>query len=187
MKNLKMVVFVVGVAFFAMSANAAAQNLGEVVFQQQISTTLAKSLLYHFVGAVANTTVTPTRISFDTAMSLSNVRSNPAAAPTPGTFEIIAIRNDGSVTRATSDQLTAPSLTINLVTVGGRKGLQETTSFFFTDFLRDRGAIPPQTANFAWVGYAIVNHSFATGTGLANVIDFTGIGFNISYVAAVIR
>ncbi len=182
MKNLKMVVFVLAVAFFAMSANAAAQNLGEVVYQQTISTTLAKSLLYHFVSTFTNTNVTPNRILFDTAMSLSNVRSDAATAPTPGTFEIIAVSQNGTVTRATTDQFTTSAFitSLGLVTVGGHKGLTETAVFFITDFFRDRGAVPSK-----FVGYAIVNHSFAVATGVANVIDFgTGSGFNISYVAA---
>ncbi|HEY3129918.1 MAG TPA: hypothetical protein VGL91_10700 [Acidobacteriota bacterium] len=180
MKNLKMGAFVLAVAFFAMGANAAAQNLGEVVYQQTISTTLAKSLLYHFVATFSNTQVTPNRVLFDTAMELANVRTDTTRANTPGTFEIVAINQDGTVIRATSDQLTSASMTGNLTTVSGHKGLTETAVFFITDFFKDRGAIPAR-----FVGYAIINHSFPVGTGVANVIDFgTGSGFNISYVAA---
>jgi len=76
--------------------------------------------------------------------------------------------------------LTSSAMTGNLTTVSGHKGLTETAVFFITDFFRDRGVVPAR-----FVGYAIINHSFVVGTGVANVIDFgTGSGFNISYVAA---
>ena len=178
MKNLKVLVLVSAVALFVLSANAAAQNLGEVVFQQTISTAETKSLLYHFVAKVGT--------GFDTAMSLSNVRTEPiATAPVPGTFTIYAVHwkpeAGGTVTVGTSTQLT--DARYNTVVVGtgatAKRGLVETASFFAGDFLRDRSV----TTNF--IGYFIINHAFKVGTGVANVIDFSsGTGFNISYVAA---
>ncbi|MBI3939503.1 MAG: hypothetical protein HY315_01590 [Acidobacteria bacterium] len=175
MKNFKVVAFVVGLVFVVMMANAAAQNLGEVVFQQTINTAEKKSLLYHFVAKVGN--------GFDTALSLSNVRTNPiTTAPTPGSFTIYAVSNTpssgGTVTVGTADQLT--NARYNTITVGGKRGLVETASFFLSEFLTDRGFT---SANF--VGYMIINHAFPVGTGVANAIDFaSGVGFNISYAAA---
>jgi hypothetical protein len=174
MKNLKMIGFVLAVAFVAMSASAVAQNLGEVVFQQTISTAETQSLLYHFAARIGT--------GFDTAMSLTNVRTNPiATAPTPGSFTIWAVANSpntgGTVTNGTADQLT--NARYNTITVGTKRALVETASFFLGDFLTDRGV----TGNF--VGYVIINHAFKVGTGVANVIDFSsGTGFNITYVAA---
>lgn len=174
MKNFKKVAFVLGVALVVMMSNAAAQNLGEVVFQATISTAETQSLLYHFVAKVGT--------GFDTAMSISNVRTNPiATAPTPGTFTIYAVSNSpnsgGTVTTGTSDQLT--NARYNTVTVGGHRGLVETAAFFISEFLTDRSV----TGNF--VGYVIINHACKVATGVANVIDFTSAsGFNISYAAA---
>jgi hypothetical protein len=175
MKNFKMVALVAAVMLVGIMANAAAQNLGEVVFQQTINTAETNSLLYHFVAKVGS--------GFDTALSLSNVRTNPiATAAVPGSFTIYAVSNvpnsGGTVTVGTADQLT--NARYNTVTVGTKRALVETASFFISEFLTDRGAT---AANF--VGYVIVNHGFKVGTGVANVIDFTSAsGFNISYVAA---
>jgi|RhiMetdeSRZDD1v2_1073273.scaffolds.fasta_scaffold176365_2 hypothetical protein len=169
MKNLRMVLFVLAVALVMMSVNASAQNLGEVVFQQQPSTTLAKSLLYHFIGKVGS--------AFDTAMSLSNVRTNPTSAQVPGTFTIWLVNSDGTVVTAPSNTL--PAAGFNLVGTPPR-ALGETTAFFVSAVLAARSF--PSTSNF--LGYGIVSHSFPVGTGVANVIDFTGAGFNIGYVAA---
>ncbi|MBI2821176.1 MAG: hypothetical protein HYX74_03030 [Acidobacteria bacterium] len=173
MKNFKMAVFVMAVALILVSANAAAQNLGEVVFQETVDTSLQGSLLYHFVAKVGT--------GFDTAISLTNVRTAPATPPTPGTFTIWMISNTpntgGTAISGTSEQLT--NARYNTILVGGKRALVETASFFAGEFLADRLF----TGNF--VGYAIVNHSFKVGTGVANVIDFsTGTGFNITYPAA---
>ncbi|MBI4454440.1 MAG: hypothetical protein HY644_00930 [Acidobacteria bacterium] len=178
MKNLVMVVLVLAIAL-VIGTNVAAQNLGEVVFQQTVSTAESKSLLYHFAAKVG--------VGFDTAMSLSNVRTVPTSPPTPGTFTIFAVNrtpnSGGTVTTGTSTQLTRtlPSgeNAYSTIAVGTKRALVETASFFLGEFLADRGT----TGTF--IGYVIVNHAFNIGTGVANVIDFsTGTGFNITYVAA---
>lgn len=178
MKNFKMVVFVLPVVLLLISASVAAQNLGEVVFQQTVSTAENSSLLYHFTAKVGT--------GFDTALSLSNVRTTSLTTPpTPGTFTIYAVSNSpntgGTTTVGTSTQLTNPRYnTISLASGSGTvRALVETASFFLGEFLSDRGV----TGNF--VGYVVINHAFKVGTGVANVIDFaSGTGFNITYVAA---
>jgi hypothetical protein len=176
MKNLKMVVFVLAVAFFAMTANASAQNLGEVTFQQTISTTLAKSLLYHFIGIFG--------AFFDTALSLSNVRTDPTVEAVPGTFEVFLVGQDGKVIRQHSDRLPATKYNLKSITsaTGAHRALQETTAFFANeDFIKD---VTGAKIN-VFQGYAIITHAFKVGTGVANVIDAGGqTGFNITYVAA---
>jgi hypothetical protein len=158
-----------------MSVNASAQNLGEVVYQGTINTTLSKSLLYHFIGKVGS--------AFDTAMALVSARAGTgtgtsasfATAPTPGTFQINLVNRDGTVVTAHSDALDATAF--NLVTVGTHRGLVNTAAFFISSVLAGRF-----TGDF--IGYGVITHSFDVGTGVANVIDFTGAGFNIGYVPA---
>lgn len=178
MKDLKIVLSVLAVMLFVTGTDAIAQNLGEVVFQQTVSTAEARSLLYHFAAKVGT--------GFDTALSLSNVRTTSLTTPpTPGTFTIYAVSNSpntgGTTTVGTSTQLTNPRY--NTISVpsgtGTVRALVETASFFLGEFLADRGV----TGNF--VGYVVINHAFKVGTGVANVIDFSsGTGFNITYVAA---
>jgi len=134
------------------------QSLGGTVYQQTVHNTLDGSLLYHFVAHTG---------TIDTALSLSNVRTDPLTAPTPGTFEILLFGDDGTLVRAHSNQL--KSAVFNLVGSTDR-GLQTTTAFFLRDVFADLG-LPPTTR---FVGYVRINHSFTKATGTAQVMDLGG-------------